>query len=126
MIHLDHVLEGFDLSIVHTILTAIGFFLTILVMQLTGHVDLFEDWRHRWSRRSALAVLALSLLWSLSWSETRLWQPWPPDLLTLAALIGIMSLWAVSLIRKRRQQTFWQNQIRFSTSQPLHRARQSR
>jgi peptidoglycan/LPS O-acetylase OafA/YrhL len=129
MINFDHVLEGFDLSKIHTVLSMIAFFLTVYVMQLSGHADREEGWKQRWTRRVVLASLALSMLWSLYYSETHQWQPWPSDLLELVALIGVMAFWAAAMHENRRSDVleYLRNHPgRLSPSQPLPRQRVSR
>lgn len=103
---IDQVLEGHDLSTLHTILTLLGFGLTLYVMQLTSHEneDISDPPWLRWGRRMALGLVALALLWSLSYSETKRWQPWPPEMMLVLGVIGIMAVRAVAIhLRIRRE-----------------------
>ncbi len=34
--------------------------------------------------------IALALLWSLAYSETKGWQPWPPDLAIIITIIALL------------------------------------
>ncbi len=96
---LDKVLESYDLTAIHTILTLVGFFLALYVMQQTSHVneDRADHWFLRWINRFSFAGLALVFLWSLSYSQTKSWQPWPPDIGMDAAVIVLLAgrAWAI-------------------------------
>lgn len=103
---IDRALEGCDLSSIHTILTIAGMFLAVYVMQLTSHAneDAGDHWVLRWGRRTSLAMVALALLWSLSYSQTKSWQPWPPEIALIVALIGVLGFRALAIkaaIRRR-------------------------
>jgi hypothetical protein len=70
-------------------------------MQLTHHEteDAVDPWIVRKIRRIALALLALSLCWSVTYSYAHAWQPWPPELALIAAInltlmIRIAAIWA--------------------------------
>jgi len=92
-------LENFDLSGVHTALTLLGAALAIYVMALTGyeHEDEHDPVWLQWARRLVLVAMAWSCLWSLSFSESRNWQPWPPDLMMLMAMIGYLGVRASAI-----------------------------
>jgi hypothetical protein len=96
---LDRVIEGHDLTLIHTLLTLVGFFLALYVMQLTSHAheDQDDPWLLRWINRVTFAGLALALLWSLSYSITKSWQPWPPDVALDLAVIVLLAgrAWAI-------------------------------
>lgn len=107
---IDRLLEGVDLSAVHTILTLAGMFLAVYLMQLTSHADEDHDDPPalKWCRRAALAAIALALLWSLSYSQTKSWQPWPPEIALIFAIIAMMGVRAVAIhARMRRQGSFY-------------------
>lgn len=91
---IDRILDGVDLSAVHTILALAGALLSVYVMQLTYYEaeDSEDHWIIRLGRRFALSVLALAFLWSLTYSETRQWQPWPPEIVAMAAIDLLMSV----------------------------------
>ena len=80
MTNIDHLMEGVDLISIHTILSLIGAILTAYLMQLTSHLDSHDPVFIRWFRRATLAGTSLAMLWTVSYSVTKLWQPWPPDL----------------------------------------------
>lgn len=102
---IDRFLEGLDLTTVHTILTIAGMFLAVYVMQLTSHVN--EDHNDplvlRWGRRASLASVALALLWSLSYSQTKGWQPWPPELALVVSVIAILGVRAIAIHARMRR-----------------------
>ncbi len=96
---LDRLLETHDLSIVHTLLTLIGAGLALYVMQLTSHEheDVADPAWLRWLRRLSLGGVALGFLWSLSYSLTKQWQPWPPELAVHVSLIGMLFVRAAAI-----------------------------
>jgi len=102
---IDRLLESFDLTVIHTILTIAGMLLAIYVMQLTSYVneDFKDPWHIRWSRRASLAFIALALLWSLSYSQTKSWQPWPPEVALIMAIIMMMAVRAFAIHARLRR-----------------------
>lgn len=95
----DRFLESIDLRTWHMLLSLLGFFIVVYVMQLT-HWEAEDDVdpayiRHL--RRVSLALLAWSMLWSLSYQETKNWQPWPPEILMILALDMIMFIRALAI-----------------------------
>jgi hypothetical protein len=96
---LSQALERFDLTQIHTALTLIGAGLALYVMQLTSHEheDISDPAWLRWCRRLYLGGIALALLWSLSYSETKSWQPWPPEIGLILAVIGMLVVRAVAI-----------------------------
>lgn len=102
---LAQTLDRLDLTTAHTVLALLGAGLALYVMQLTSHVE--EDrvdpvWL-QWGRRLCLAAIALALLWSLSFSVTHSWQPWPPELALIIALNAIFIVRATAIhLRLRR------------------------
>lgn len=103
---IDRLLEGLDLTALHTLLTIAGMFLAVYVMQLTSHVNEDHDDTAplRWGRRSALAGIALSMLWSLSYSLTKSWQPWPPELALILAIIVMLGVRAIAIHARIRRE----------------------
>lgn len=95
----DRWLEGFDLTAAHTVLALLGAFLSVYVMQLT-HYEAEDDVDPpalRFARRFALALMAWAMLWSLSYSETKNWQPWPAQVLTIMAADAILFIRAIAI-----------------------------
>ena len=97
MTSVDHLLEGVDLTSIHTIFSLIGALLAAYTMQLTSHLDIGDPWILRWLRRGMLAGLSLAMLWTVSYSATKQWQPWPPDLAVIIAISGMLLLRIVTV-----------------------------
>lgn len=99
-------LDSFDLTTAHTVLVLFGAALSLYVMQLTSHVE--EDkvdppWL-QWGRRVCLAAIAWSLLWSLSYSTSKSWQPWPPEMALIFSLIAVLLIRVIAIhMRLRRE-----------------------
>lgn len=101
---MGHFFDGVDLRSVHTVLTFVGVLASVFVMQsvqrLTEHG---EPSLLAWFRRLLLTLLSLAMLWSLSYSQVKQWEPWPPDVAVIAATDAIMILWAITIrLRVRR------------------------
>lgn len=100
------VAASIDLTPALLLLAAVGACCSIYLMQLTHYES--EDtvdppWIRR-IRRVALAGLAMTLCWTVDYSISHVWQPWPPFVFTLAfidLLIGIM----IFAIRARVRRT---------------------
>ena len=97
--------DGIDLSRVYFISSLAGSLMALYVMQLLAHdaVKIEGDcWFARYARRFALAGLSLAMLWSLAYSTTKGWQPWPPTLAcTIAVDIFLISTIIVAIKRRR-------------------------
>ena len=98
---IDRILDGVDLTGAHTVLALAGALLAVYVMQLTHYEaeDRVDHWLIRRARRVGLALLSLAFLWSLTFSETRNWQPWPPEIVAFFAMdlllaVRIAAIWA--------------------------------
>lgn len=96
---LDRLLEGYDLTTLHTMLALIGAGLALYVMQLTSreHEDISDPPWLQWARRFALASIALSFLWSLIYSLQKAWQPWPPEIAVHLAIISMLAVRALAI-----------------------------
>jgi hypothetical protein len=81
-------LEELDLSLLYLAVSIGGALLAIYAMQFVscGIIGQGDTIPMRHIRRAALAILALALLWSVSYGETRRWQPWPPELFVRLAV----------------------------------------
>lgn len=101
---LDRILNGIDLSAVHGVLTFIGLFATVYVMQLS-HLSIAAQ-QPQWLQilsRVGLVFLAWGMLWSLSFSFQKDWEPWPPQLLVYLAVDIIMVSRATMLRMKQKR-----------------------
>jgi hypothetical protein len=108
---IDRVLNGIDLTAVHTVLALTGMFLAVYVMQLTHHEaeDKVDPPFLREIRRLGLGLYALMMLWSLAYSESKQWQPWPPDLAAFAVMntLLVVRLSAIWLRIRRTGHRMW-------------------
>lgn len=98
-------LEALDLTAAHTILALLGTLLAVFVMQQTRYEaeDADDPAPMRFARRLSLALLALALLWSLSYSETKSWQPWPAQVLTIFAVDAVLAIRAIAIRARIRR-----------------------
>lgn len=89
---LSQALEHLDLTGIHTAVALIGTGLSLYVMALTSHEkeDINDPLWLQWFRRVYLGTGALTLLWSLSYSTSKGWQPWPPEIGLMLAWIGML------------------------------------
>lgn len=107
----ERLLDAVDLRSAHAILTFIGVMASVFVMQSIGRLtEQGEPKLLAWFRRLILTLLSLAMLWSLSYSQMKQWQPWPPDVAVIAATDAILVLWAVTIrLRIRRWGGDWKN-----------------
>lgn len=100
-------LDSVDLKGAHFVASLLGVGLALYVMQLWGHGSVaYEHFVVNQLRRTSLIILALALLWSLSYAEIRQWQPWPSDLLTVIAVdIFLLSTVISSAIQQYKRKT---------------------
>ena len=105
----DAYLESIDFIPLHFAFCLAGALLCIAVMQLsTRHGDLLgENHFQIILRRVALTGLGLALLWASSYSATKGWQPWPPDVLIIAVLDVVLGIRMVSILLRCRQLHFF-------------------
>lgn len=93
------ILDGVDLSMVHFYACLLGALMALYVGRLWsgGWIPLLtaDCWFAKFIGSAALCVVSLAMLWSLAYSRTKGWQPWPPD---LAALIGVDLLLFATII----------------------------
>lgn len=99
MIGLSHLLDNVDLSAAHVVLALYGGLITIYVMQKTRYEA--EDQRDpkfvRDLRTIALTALSGAMFWSLTYGESRQWEPWVPDLLGMLAIDVLMTIRAFAI-----------------------------
>lgn len=103
---LDHFLEGIDLRGVHWIASFIGVLLCVYAMQKWSDGVIAGDDKFpwvNWTRRVALWMVALSLLWAMFYEGYhQAWQPWAPDLAIILAVDLFLGAGLVaSYMRKR-------------------------
>lgn len=98
-------LEGIDLTYVHTVLCLFGALLAVYLMQLTSHEaeDGVDPPLLRWLRRLSLAAVALALLCSVLYSDARGWQPWPPHLALIVAVIMVLGIRTLAIRARIRR-----------------------
>lgn len=101
---IERIVNGLDLSLLHTMLALIGSMLAVYVMQLTHYEaeDRADPPAVRFARRAALAVLALGFLWSLTFSDLRRWQPWAPMLVVYLAIDTILMVRVIAIWHRIR------------------------
>lgn len=102
---IDRILDGVDLSGFYTVLSLAGALLAVYVMQVTRYEaeDRADPPALRNARTAGLAILSLSLLWSLTFSETRQWQPWPPALIMLASVDALLVIKIIAIRARIRR-----------------------
>lgn len=91
MTHIDLILESRNLASLYAFLALVGVVLCLVVMQEIWHdpVSSWDPLPLRWLRRLSLALVALVLLWSVSYLLRKDWQPWPPML----GMVAVLDLW---------------------------------
>lgn len=122
--YLNQILEHHDVSWMFTLLTLTAFFLALYVMNLTSSIneDAHDPPWIRWLRRASLAAVALSMLWSLGYSVTMGWQPWPPMIGLLAAVIMMLLVRALAIRAKiRREAVLTANRVAYPHARALRR-----
>lgn len=102
---IDRLLDGVDLSGLYTVLSLAGALLAVYVMQATRYEaeDQSDPPVLRNFRTAGLAILALTFLWSLTFSETRQWQPWPPALATTFAIDALLVIRIIAIRARIRR-----------------------
>lgn len=98
---LESYLETSDLQTMHAALSIAGVMLSTHLMQLAWHNPEEGGMTLRLMRRLNLAIVALAMLWSLSYATDRHWQPWPPSLL-ITLCVDAMMLIRILVIRSMR------------------------
>lgn len=100
-----YLLDGFDLRTLHFISCILGATLSVYVNQLwqRGALLFSEDCLiSRYARRISLASLGLTMLWAASYSHSKGWQPWPPDVAIVLAVDGLLFSSVVVAFRRQR------------------------
>lgn len=89
MVQIDRLLEQLDLRTLYALASIAGALLSLIAMQFS-----WEESTRRGGdtnvmlnlRRASFVIISLTLLWSLSYAETKGWQPWPPALAIVLAV----------------------------------------
>lgn len=104
---LSAAIEASDLSLIHLVACLLGALMAVYVMQLwsSGRLSIPEDCFVSYHlRRVSLMILALAMLWALSYSLNRGWQPWVPYLMMLFGIdLFLLSAIIVSVRRRNAQ-----------------------
>ena len=102
---LDSMFDGTSLRSIHLFACFFGSIMALYVMQLwtVGALTASSDcWFARHSRRFALLLVALSMLWSISYQGSTGWSPWPSDVaLCFAIDLFLLSSIVVAFKKKR-------------------------
>ncbi len=98
--------DSWKLQTPHMLVSLLGVFMALYVMQLwsRGEIDGFEHPLIHHARRFALMLLALALLWSVSYGHDKNWDPWPADFLTNVAVDLILGVTIVATRLRQRAQ----------------------
>lgn len=98
-------LDTADLVSLHFIACAMGVLLCLFVMQaIATEVIKFENECaiSYATRRAALGLVALSMVWAMSYAARTGWQPWPPDLAIIASVDLLLATSLILAYRKRQ------------------------
>lgn len=99
------ILDGVNLTMVHFVACLLGALMALYVAKLWSRSMIPamtpDCWLARHVGNFALFVLSLAMLWSLAYSTTKGWQPWPPDLFVLLS-IDVFLLATIILANKHR------------------------
>ena len=90
---LNHLFDNASFIVAHNVFCLLGVFLCLYVMQLWSSGAIQQD--HpviMQCRRGAMIVLALALLWSLSYAYDKAWDPWPADVLIVIAVDAMLAV----------------------------------
>ncbi len=103
------ILDGIDLSLVHFAATLLGALMALYVAKLWSRsmIPMItpECWLAKHVGNVALFVLSLAMLWSLAYSTTKGWHPWPPDLFVLVAIDVFLLATIMLAVKHRRNHT---------------------
>lgn len=95
--------EEWQLGTLHTFAALLGVALSLYVMQLWSRGEItVEHPVIMQLRRAALMVLAMALLWSVSYALDKAWDPWPAQVLVVLAVdMGLAVTIAAAWVRQR-------------------------
>ncbi len=95
--------DGWKLQYAHALVSLLGAFMSIYVMQLwsRGEIIANEHPLITHARRLALMIMALALIWSVSYAADKEWSPWPADFLTNVAVDMILGVTIVASRMRR-------------------------
>lgn len=79
--------DNWDLSTLHTFAALFGAALSLYVMQLWSRGEItIEHPAVMIARRASLMLLALAMLWLVSYANDKGWSPWPAQVLLVLAI----------------------------------------
>lgn len=92
-------IDQLDLTRLHNVVAVLGVMMSIYVMMLTSyeHEDRDDPLWLQWARRLAFATVATGYLWTLSYSATRKWEPWPPEIMLMVGILFVVVVRAVAI-----------------------------
>jgi uncharacterized membrane protein YgdD (TMEM256/DUF423 family) len=98
-------LEGMDLTGIHTALCMFGATLALYLMQLTSYEeeDGIDPWPIRWGRRASLAMTGITLLGGILYSDAKGWQPWPPYVALVFCVVMILGFRTLAIRARIRR-----------------------
>lgn len=92
-------IDQLDLTRLHNVVAFLGVMMSVYVMMLTSYEqeDRADPLWLQWSRRLALATVATGYLWSLSYSSSRKWEPWPPEIMLMFGILFVMGVRGIAI-----------------------------
>lgn len=102
---IEQILDGLELRYVMMAVAMAGFFLAIYVNQLTQYEgeDMPDPAFVRQGRRILYLLLSWSFLWTLTYADNHGWRPWPPVILMIFSMDGILIIRAVAIKARIRR-----------------------
>ena len=104
---IDLLFDRTDLRHIHYVASIFGAIMALYVMQLwtVGALAVSADcFVARHARRFSLLLVALSMLWSLSYQDSKGWMPWPSDV-ALCIAIDVFLLSSIIVAFKKKRMT---------------------
>lgn len=95
-------IDSWDLSTLHTVAALIGAALSLYVAQMWSRGEIrIEHPAVLIARRGALLMLALAMLWLVSYANDKGWAPWPAQvMLVLAVDLGLLVTIVATRVRQ--------------------------
>lgn len=112
----DQFLERIDLRGIHWIASFVGVLLCVYAMQKWSDGIISGDYKFpwvNWTRRVALWMVALSLLWDMFYEGYhQAWQPWAPDLAIIIAVDIFLGAGLVATYMRQHNKSSGRRMIR--------------